>query len=54
MMEYKYISWQADTPMTAVESDLNRLGEDGWELISHAQTVYGMSVFLRRLMEPPA
>ena len=50
MVEYKYLSWDKTTKVEKVIKELNELAKDGWEVVSHSQTDYGMSVILEKFM----
>lgn len=51
MIEYKYLTFDNAEKVENITKKLNELAEDGWELISHSHSHYGMSVFLEKFIE---
>jgi hypothetical protein len=48
MVEYKYISYEANKKVDEIIKELEDLAAQGWELKSHSHSGYGMSVILER------
>jgi hypothetical protein len=45
---YSYAIWVPNENMDKVLEDLEELYKKGWEVISHSQGSYGMTVLLKR------
>lgn len=46
---YRYLRWEKDTPVEEIMEEVTELSKDGWKIISHSQTVHGMSIIFSRL-----
>jgi hypothetical protein len=48
MKEYKYLSFEKEKRVDVIMKAVSEMQKDGWEIVSHTQSEYGMSVILER------
>lgn len=48
---YDYVTWPPYEEMNKVVEDLENFYKEGWEIVSHAQGGFGISVILKRRNE---
>lgn len=48
---YRFEDWSGETRIDEAMERLGQLYKEGWEVVSHAQNAYGMSVILKRRNE---
>ena len=48
IIKYRYKHWEAQRSIDTIIAEMEAITLDGWELVSHNQSQYGMSVIFRK------